>query len=160
VRDVWAAARARRKALRAEVRRFTARQRRRRAIWITVGAALLALVLGTLGAAYSPLFAVEKVTVIGAQTLDAAAVEQALSGQIGTPLARVDTSAVKAALVQFPSSSPTRSRRDLRTSSSCASWSARRSGPWSPQPVSRWWMPRGSPSRRRRMRPRGTPSSR
>ena len=102
VRDVWAAARARRKALRAEVRRFTARQRRRRAIWITVGAALLALVLGTLGAAYSPLFAVEKVTVIGAQTLDAAAVEQALSGQIGTPLARVDTSAVKAALVQFP----------------------------------------------------------
>ncbi|GAA1641341.1 FtsQ-type POTRA domain-containing protein [Microbacterium flavum] len=102
VRDVWAAARARRKALRAEVRRFTARQRRRRAIWITVLAALAVLVLGTLGAAYSPLFAVEKVTVIGTQTLDPATVEQALADQIGTPLPRVDSSAVKAALVQFP----------------------------------------------------------
>ena len=33
VRDVWRAARARRKALRAEVRRFTVRQRRRRMVW-------------------------------------------------------------------------------------------------------------------------------
>jgi len=102
VRDVWAAARARRKALRAEVRRFTARQRRRRMMWIGVVGALAILVLGSLGAAYSPLFAVERVQVIGTSTLDPAAVEQALSGQIGTPLPRVDSSAVKAALVQFP----------------------------------------------------------
>lgn len=102
VRDVWSAARARRRALRAEVRRFTARQRRRRMIWLGVGAAVLLLVLGTLGAAYSPLFAVEKVSVVGASTLDAGAVEQALAGQIGTPLPLVDSSAVKAALVTFP----------------------------------------------------------
>lgn len=102
VREVWAAARARRKALRAEVRRFTARQRRRRMVWIVALGSLVLLVLGSIGAAYSPLFAVEKISVVGTSALDAGAVEQALSGQLGTPLPRVDSSAVKAALVQFP----------------------------------------------------------
>ncbi|MFT4135695.1 FtsQ-type POTRA domain-containing protein [Microbacterium sp.] len=102
VRAVWAAARARRRALRAEVRRFTARQRRRRRIWLGVAAALVLLVLGTVGAAYSPLFAVEKVRVVGATSLDADAVASALSGQVGTPLPLVDASAVKAKLVAFP----------------------------------------------------------
>lgn len=102
VRDVWAAARARRRTLRAEVRRFTARQRRRRMVWVTVGVSLAALILGTLGAAYSPLFAVQKVSVVGASTLDAAAVEAALGDQLGTPLPLVDSSEVKAALVAFP----------------------------------------------------------
>ena len=102
VRDVWAAARARRRALRAEVRRFTVRQRRRRMLWGGTLAALLLLVLGTLGAAYSPLFAVEQVSVVGTSTLDAGAVEAALAGQIGTPLPLVDSSSVKAVLVTFP----------------------------------------------------------
>ncbi|MFT3798785.1 FtsQ-type POTRA domain-containing protein [Microbacterium sp.] len=102
VREVWAAARARRRALRAEVRRFTVRQRRRRMLWIGTGVALVLLVLGTLGAAYSPLFAVEQVRVVGTSTLDAAAVEAALSDQLGRPLPLVDSSEVKAALVQFP----------------------------------------------------------
>lgn len=102
VRTVWSAARARRRALRAEVRRFTARQRRRRRLWAGVGAALVLLVLGTLGAAYSPLFAVERVSVIGTSALDADAVESALSGQVGTPLPLVDASVVKAQLVAFP----------------------------------------------------------
>jgi len=102
VRDVWAAARARRKALRAEVRRFTARQRRRRMTWIAAAAALVILVLGTLGAAYSPLFAVQQIDVVGTSTLKAADVEAALADQLGTPLPLVDSSAVKAALVQFP----------------------------------------------------------
>lgn len=101
-REVWAAARARRRALRAEVRRFTGRQRRRRIAWLAALSAIAVLVLGTLGAAYSPLFAVERVHVVGTQTLDAAAVEQTLSGQLGVPLPRVDSSAVKAALVAFP----------------------------------------------------------
>jgi cell division protein FtsQ len=68
VREVWAA-RARDDALRAEVR-FTARQRRRRMTWIVAGSALLLLVLGTLGVAYSPLFAVQQITVVGTSTLD------------------------------------------------------------------------------------------
>ena len=102
LRAVWAAARARRKALRAEVRRFTVRQRRRRATWIGAAASLVLLVLVTLGAAYSPLFAVERIRVVGAERLDAAAVEAAMSGQLGTPLPLVDESAVKAALLTFP----------------------------------------------------------
>ncbi|BDV30398.1 FtsQ-type POTRA domain-containing protein [Microbacterium terricola] len=102
LRDVWGAAWARRRALRAEVRRFTARQRRRRLIWIGVAGSLVILALITLGAAYSPLFAVERITVAGAKQLDAADVEAALAGQMGTPLPLVDESAVKAALVTFP----------------------------------------------------------
>jgi cell division protein FtsQ len=102
LRDVWRASRARRRALRAEVRRFTVRQRRRRRMWIGVGIAFVVMVLGTAGAAYSPLFAVERVEVVGTTQLDAAAVADALSGQVGTPLALVDDSAVKAALVRFP----------------------------------------------------------
>lgn len=101
-RDVWRAARARRKALRAEIRRFTQRSRRRRIIWWSAIGAVVLLVGGSVAAAYSPLFAVEKITVAGASTLDAAAVEAALSGQIGTPLALVDSSEVKAALLAFP----------------------------------------------------------
>lgn len=102
LRDVWRAARARRKALRTEVRRFTARQRRRRLTWLGSIAALVVLVIGTLAAAYSPLFGVEQISVVGAEQLDAAAVEESLAGQLGTPLPLVDESAVKAALVGFP----------------------------------------------------------
>lgn len=101
-RDVWRAARARRKALRAEIRRFTQRSRRRRIIWLSsIGAALL-LIGGSIAAAYSPLFAVQKITVAGATSLDPAAIEGALSDQLGTPLALVDSSGVKAALLAFP----------------------------------------------------------
>lgn len=102
LRDVWRASRARRRALRAEVKRFTVRQRRRRRVWIGVGVAVLVTVLGTAGAAYSPLFALQRVEVVGTTQLDAAAVTAALDGQLGTPLALVDDSAVKAALVRFP----------------------------------------------------------
>ncbi|WP_245861125.1 FtsQ-type POTRA domain-containing protein [Microbacterium aurantiacum] len=101
-RDVWRAARARRKALRAEIRRFTQRSRRRRIIWISGIGAVLLLIGGSVATAYSPLFAVEKITVVGATVLDPAVVEAALSGQIGTPLALVDTSEIKAALLAFP----------------------------------------------------------
>ena len=101
-REVWKASRARRKALRAEIRRFTVRQRRRRAIWLGVAASVVLLALGTIGAAYSPLFGVEKITVVGAQQLAADDVADALSGQLGTPLPLVDESAVKAELVAFP----------------------------------------------------------
>ena len=102
MRDVWRAARARRKALRAEVRRFTVRQRRRRATWLGLIGAVIVLALGTLGAAYSPLFAVEDIHVVGNAQLDAGDLEAALAGQLGTPLPLVDDSAVKAALVAFP----------------------------------------------------------
>ncbi|WP_404447033.1 FtsQ-type POTRA domain-containing protein [Microbacterium marinum] len=102
VRDVWAAARARRRALRREIRRFTARQRRRRNAWLAAVGAVLVVAVGAVALAYSPVFAVSTITVVGAEKLDPAAVEHALSGQLGTPLALVDSSDVKAALVTFP----------------------------------------------------------
>ncbi|WP_236968538.1 FtsQ-type POTRA domain-containing protein [Microbacterium aurantiacum] len=102
MRDVWRAARARRKALRAEVRRFTVRQRRRRAAWLGACGAVLLLGLATLGVAYSPLFAVEQVRVIGAEQLDVTRVEAALGDQIGTPLPLVDADAVHEVLAEFP----------------------------------------------------------
>lgn len=102
VREVWRAARARRRALKSEVRRFTARARRRRAVWLGSIAAVVLVALGSVAAAYSPLFAVETITVAGAEQLDAAAVAEALSSQLGTPLPLVDESAIKAALVAFP----------------------------------------------------------
>lgn len=102
LREVWAAARARRRALRSEVRRFTGRQRRRRLLWLGSAASVILLVLATLGAAYSPLFAVEQIRIVGAKQLDALALEAALKGQLGTPLPLVDESTVKAALVGFP----------------------------------------------------------
>lgn len=101
-RDVWRAARARRKALRSEIRRFTQRSRRRRIIWLSSIGAVVLLIGGSVAAAYSPLFAVEKITVVGAASLDPAAIEAALGDQVGTPLALVDPSEVKAALLAFP----------------------------------------------------------
>lgn len=100
--DVWRAARARRKALRAEIRRFTQRSRRRRITWLSVVGAIVLLIGGSVAAAYSPLFAVERITVTGTTTIDPAAIEGALADQMGTPLALVDTSEVKAALLAFP----------------------------------------------------------
>lgn len=102
VRDVWRATRARRKALRSEVRRFTVRARRRRLGRLLAAVSMLALVITTLVVAYSPLFAVEKVVIEGAVRLDAASLEAAVSDQIGRPLPRVDESEIKAALVKFP----------------------------------------------------------
>lgn len=88
--------------MRAEVRRFTARQRRRRAVWLSVIGSLVLLVAGSFAAAYSPLFAVEDVSVTGTRQLDPQALQNALSSVVGTPLPLVDESAVKAALVGFP----------------------------------------------------------
>lgn len=102
VGDVWRAARARRKALRREVRRFTARSRRRRRIWLATTVALVGLVLASAGIAYSPLFALEKITVVGAEALPAQSVEAALAGQLGKPLPLIDESAIKQALIGFP----------------------------------------------------------
>lgn len=102
LRDVWRAARIRRRTLRAEVRRFTGRARRRRLVWAVSLGSVVVLALFTLGAAYSPLLGVEKITVAGASTVDAKAVAAALDDQLGKPLPLVDESAVKAALVAFP----------------------------------------------------------
>ncbi|WJL95390.1 FtsQ-type POTRA domain-containing protein [Microbacterium sp. ET2] len=99
---VWRASRARRRALRAEVRRFTVRQRRRRALWVSVIGAILVVAGVTAAVAYSPLFAVERVRVVGAVQLDAGGVEAALASQLGTPLPLVDEAAIQDTLSDFP----------------------------------------------------------
>lgn len=101
-REVWKAARARRRALRTEIRRFTRGMRRRRMLWLSGIGAVLVLVAGCVAAAYSPLFAVERITVAGTSALDPVAVETALAGQLGVPLALVDDGAIKEALAAFP----------------------------------------------------------
>ncbi|WP_240424057.1 FtsQ-type POTRA domain-containing protein [Microbacterium halotolerans] len=101
-RDLWRASRARRRALRAEARRFTARTRRRRWYWISSLGAVALLIVGTLAAAHSPLFAVRDITVIGADAVDADAIVSALDDQIGTPMPLVDHSAIRAAMLEFP----------------------------------------------------------
>ncbi|WP_437584804.1 FtsQ-type POTRA domain-containing protein [Paramicrobacterium sp. CJ85] len=97
-RAVWA----RRRLERQEIKRFTARQRRRRRnILISLGAVLLVAV-GSVGVAYSPIMAVKEVTVEGAKLVNSDAIVEDLKSQIGTPLPLVDQRAIKASLVKYP----------------------------------------------------------
>ena len=99
---MWRLALRRRRAERAEVRRFTARSRRRKITWWSSIGAVVLLAIGTIGAAYSPLFAVERIEVVGAASLDVAAVEEALQGQKGRALPQIDRDEIRAALTSFP----------------------------------------------------------
>lgn len=99
---VWRAARGRRRAERAEVRRFTARARRRRIVWLSSIGAVVLLAIGTVGAAYSPLFAVERIRVVGTSTLDEGAIAEALDDQMNRPLPLVDRDRIRAVLRSFP----------------------------------------------------------
>lgn len=100
--DVWRARRAHRKALRSEVRRFTVRQRRRRRIWIGSVSAVVILAGVSLAAAYSPLFAVQTITVTGVKKLDVAALAKDLEVLKGTPLPLVDAEQVRGVLADYP----------------------------------------------------------
>ncbi|WP_210505336.1 FtsQ-type POTRA domain-containing protein [Naasia sp. SYSU D00057] len=96
------ASRDRRRAEKAEVRRFTRHSRRRRIAVLTA----LAVVAGLAGiivlGAFSPLFALRTIEVQGASRVDAAQVTDALSGELGTPLPLVDAGEVRSALAEFP----------------------------------------------------------
>ncbi|AZZ54858.1 cell division protein FtsQ/DivIB [Rathayibacter iranicus] len=84
------AARERRRFERGEVRRFTKRARRRRLIALVVAGSLVALAAVVGIAAYSPLMAVRSIEISGTQRVDAAALQSALSDQLGVPLTLVD----------------------------------------------------------------------
>lgn len=101
-RDVWRASRAHRKALRSEVRRFTVRSRRRRTTWIVALSAVGVVVIGSLGIAYSPLFSVQQITVLGTTALPADAVKKSLADEMGSPLAAIDRAAIQKQLSTFP----------------------------------------------------------
>jgi cell division protein FtsQ len=98
----WRARRRQKRAERAEVRRFTERSRRRRAAWLGSIGAIVLLAVGTIGAAYSPLFAVQTIEVQGVTTLDPTRVQTALEGQTGRALPLIDRDEIRAKLTSFP----------------------------------------------------------
>ncbi|WP_242091137.1 FtsQ-type POTRA domain-containing protein [Curtobacterium sp. DN_7.5] len=101
-REARIAKRRRRLLERAEVRRFTRRSRHRRAAWITAAGIVVVLGASILVAVYSPLMALQTIEVKGTNRVDDAALRRALSGQIGTPLARLDFDEVKRDIAEFP----------------------------------------------------------
>lgn len=96
------ATRERRRFERAEARRFTQQSRHRRQRMLIgggIGAGLL-LIVGLL--AYSPLFMLRTIDVVGTSRVDSGSVSAALSGQLGRPLALVDFGAIQRVLDGYP----------------------------------------------------------
>ncbi|WP_423923990.1 FtsQ-type POTRA domain-containing protein [Frigoribacterium sp. 2-23] len=92
----------RRRVERVEVRRFTRRSRHRRATLITAGVVTVLLVGSVTIAVFSPLLSLQTITVEGTSRVDKAAVEKAVDGQLGTPLALVDFATITDELKGFP----------------------------------------------------------
>ncbi len=101
-REVHSAARERRRYERREVRRFTRRSRARR-ITLAIVAGIIATLIGlVLVAVYSPLLSLKTIQVRGTERIDPVAVESALAGQLGRPLALVDYARITRELSVFP----------------------------------------------------------
>jgi cell division protein FtsQ len=91
------------RAERAETRRFTRRTRRRRVGWL-IGLAVIATVIGFIAAAvFSPILALREIRVDGTTRIDPAVIQDAVSGQLGTPLALLDDGRIRRELSQFTS---------------------------------------------------------
>ena len=101
-RRVREAGRLRRARQRRERRRFSAHARRRRRNWLIAAGAVAALALFVVAGAFTPLMGVRDIRVVGAESVDAAAVERALSRFDGVPLALVADGDVHRALEPFP----------------------------------------------------------
>jgi len=92
-----------RRSARAEAKRFTRRARRRR-IGVLSVLAVLAVVAGLIAAAvFSPILALREIRVDGTTNLDPAVLQQAVEGQLGTPLALIDDARIRRELSQFTS---------------------------------------------------------
>lgn len=88
---------------RAEVKRFTRRARRRRIGWLS-GLGALGIVVALIATAvFSPILALREIRVDGAVNLDPAVLQEAVSGQLGTPLALIDDGRIRRELSQFTS---------------------------------------------------------
>ncbi|GHF10107.1 FtsQ-type POTRA domain-containing protein [Pseudolysinimonas yzui] len=88
---------------RAEVKRFTRHARRRRIGGLVV-LGVLASTAGLIAAAvFSPILALREIRVDGTVRLDPAVVQEAVSGQLGTPLALLDEARIRDELGQFTS---------------------------------------------------------
>ena len=99
--ELRAAERARKAHDRAELRRFTARTRRRRLAWLSAGV-LVAVLVGLVAVAvYSPLLALRHIDVEGTSRLDSATVVKAVDGQLGVPLGLLDNGRLERELAAF-----------------------------------------------------------
>ena len=99
--ELKAAERARRRAEKQELRRFTRRARRRRIAWLTSIGILVALVGMSIAAVYSPVLALREIRVEGTTSLDPAQLVDAIDGQLGTPLALLDDGELRQQLGAF-----------------------------------------------------------
>jgi cell division protein FtsQ len=96
------AARERRRFERAEVRRFTRRARNRRIAFAAVGGIVATLIALVLVAVYSPILSLRTIRVDGTLRIDPALVQEAVQGQLGTPLALLDYDRFTRELSAFP----------------------------------------------------------
>lgn len=100
-REARRAARERRRYERDEVRRFTRRARHRRFAWIAAVGVVVALVGTVAIAVYSPLLALTKIEITGTSSVNPEEILEAVDGQLGTPLALVDTDRLTRELADF-----------------------------------------------------------
>ncbi len=70
--------------------------------WLVAVGVVVALGALLVVAVYSPLLALRTITVDGAKAVDASAVEKAIDGQLGTPLALFDYAKLTSQLDEFP----------------------------------------------------------
>lgn len=101
-RRVRQAGKQRKARIRRERQRFTLHARRRRRVWWIALGAVATLALFVVVGAFTPLMAVREVQLVGASSVDEAAVAEALSRFEGVPLALVDDADVHRALEPFP----------------------------------------------------------
>jgi cell division protein FtsQ len=86
---------------RAEIKRFTRHARRRRVGWLSA-LAILGLTAGLIATAvFSPILALREIRIDGTSRLDPAVIREAVSGQLGTPLALLDEGRIRDELAQF-----------------------------------------------------------
>jgi cell division protein FtsQ len=95
------AARLRQRYEKAEVRRFTRRARRRRLGWLSALGVLGLIGVLVVGAVFSPILALREIRIDGATRLDPTVLADAVSGQLGTPLALIDEGRLRDELGEF-----------------------------------------------------------
>lgn len=100
--SVRQARRERKRVERAEVKRFTARSRRRRRTWLIAGGSVVGIGVLAAALAFSPILSVRTIEVDGAMRVSSDAVVQDLQPILGSPFPLVDQSAIKAELVKYP----------------------------------------------------------
>ena len=83
------------------MRRFTRASRRRRIGWLTVFAivAVVGILIAT--AVFSPILTLREIRVDGTSRLDPVVIQDAVSGQLGTPLALLDEGRLREELGEF-----------------------------------------------------------